>query len=302
MDHVLVIIVTYNGLKWMKKCLDSVRQSSIPLDTIIIDNGSTDGTQDFIKEKFPEMKFIQSDKNLGFGKANNIGMQYALDNDYDYIYLLNQDAWIFPDTIQILIDCHKRNPQYGILSPFQIEANMRHMDFNFNTYICSRCKDFVDDVYLNTLQEIYSVPMVMAAHWLISKKCLQIVGGFSPSFPHYGEDDNYIQRALFHNFKTGIVPAAKSIHDREYRKRTKNQYIYLDYIRNIIIASDIYNSYSHVFIMTLFRALKSIIVYRDILCIKYYINFLKSYRCLCKNRNDSKNHHAFLDSSKIQND
>ena len=59
MNQVLVIIVTYNGLKWMKKCLDSIRQSSIPLDTIIIDNGSTDGTQDFIKKEYPEMKFVQ---------------------------------------------------------------------------------------------------------------------------------------------------------------------------------------------------------------------------------------------------
>lgn len=299
MDHVLVIIVTYNGLKWMKKCLDSVRQSSIPLDTIIIDNGSTDGTQDFIKEEYPEMKFIQSDKNLGFGKANNIGMQYALDNDYDYIYLLNQDAWIFPDTIQILIDCHKRNPQYGILSPFQMEANLKHLDFNFNTHVCSHCKDFVDDAYLNRLQDIYSVPMVMAAHWLISKECLHKVGGFSPTFPHYGEDNNYADRAQYHNLLVGIVPKAKAVHDRENRKITNSQEIYRNYIGSLIIISNIYCIYPHILVRICHQFFKSFFTFHKISCVKYLINIFISYKKIQQNKMESKKVCAFLQQTNI---
>lgn len=298
MDHVLVIIVTYNGLKWMKKCLDSVRQSSIPLDTIIIDNGSTDGTQDFIKEEYPEMKFIQSDKNLGFGKANNIGMQYALDNDYDYIYLLNQDAWIFPDTIQILIDCHKRNPQYGILSPFQMEANLKHLDFNFNTHVCSHCKDFVDDAYLNRLQDIYSVPMVMAAHWLISKECLHKVGGFSPTFPHYGEDNNYADRALYHELLVGIVPKARAVHDRENRRITNKQKTYMNYIYDLIMMSNIYDFQSHSLIRSLYRNFKNLLFHHDISYIRHFIKLLNDYRYICHNKKASKIPHAFLNNIK----
>ena len=221
-------------------------------------------------------------------------MQYALDHDYAYIYLLNQDAWIFPDTIQILIDCHKRNPQYGILSPFQMEANMQHLDSNFNVHICSQCKDFIDDAYLNALQDVYSVPMAMAAHWLISKECLYKVGVFSPTFPHYGEDNNYANRILYHKFLMGIVPKAKAIHDRENRVKTKAQKAYLDYIGNLIIVSDIYNPYSFIFTRTIFRCMKTIFNYRNITCIKYSIKFLLQYNHLKYNKEVTKGLHAFL--------
>ena len=54
----------------------------------------------------------------------------------------------------------------------------------------------------------------MAAHWLITRKCIDTVGGFSPSFYHYGEDNNYIHRTNYWKLKVGIVPSAKAVHDR----------------------------------------------------------------------------------------
>lgn len=293
MTHILVIIVTYNGLKWMEKCLGSIRKSSVPLDTIIIDNGSTDGTQDFIRRGYPEMKFIQSDKNLGFGQANNIGMQYALDNSYDYVYLLNQDAWIFPNTIQILIDYHKQNPQYGILSPFQLQANMQYLDFNFNQ-ICAKCRDFINDVYFNRIKKSYNVDTVMAAHWLISKECLLKVGGFSPTFPHYGEDRNYTNRIHFHNLKVGIVPEAIGVHDRSDRKITVKQRIYMEFIGMLTDLSDIYLPRSHRFLRVLQRALRVGIVYKSITGFANLIKVFFLYKFIKSNRKNSKGIKAFL--------
>ena len=127
----LVVIVTYNAMQWAERCFDSLRKSTIVPDVFVVDNGSTDGTQTYIHEHYPEVIFQQSKENLGFGKANNIGLQYALDNEYDYVYLLNQDAWVMPDTFEKLIIVHKEHPEYGILSPFQMEANMEHIDKNF---------------------------------------------------------------------------------------------------------------------------------------------------------------------------
>ena len=216
---VLVITVTYNAMPWIGKFFESLKASTVPTDVIIIDNGSTDGTQEHIRQNYPEAHLVQSDSNLGFGKANNVGLKYAIENSYDYVYLLNQDAWIEKDCLGLLIDAHKRHSGYGILSPVQIQANGCHMDRNFLHTAAERTRgaSLLNDTYFGNTAEIYDVDEVMAAHWLISMECVRTVGGFSPAFYHYGEDYNYIDRAAYHGFKTGIVPKAIGIHDREDR-------------------------------------------------------------------------------------
>lgn len=221
-SSILTIIVTYNGMKWMDRCLRSVSESSMKVDILIVDNGSTDGTQEFIKNNYPDITFIQSQENLGFGKANNIGLQYAVDKCYDYVYLLNQDAWVEANTFETLILINKSRPEFGILSPVQIQGNGHKMDANFHKNVATRTmqRSFLEDLYFNNVADVYEVADVMAAHWLISKECLLATGGFSPAFRHYGEDDNFVDRAKYHGYKVGIVPSTKAVHDRETRKET----------------------------------------------------------------------------------
>ena len=83
MTTISVIVVTYNGLQWYDRCFSSLRQSNVPVSTVVVDNASNDGTVAYIKEHFPEIHLIESDKNLGFGGANNIGIRYALDQGCD---------------------------------------------------------------------------------------------------------------------------------------------------------------------------------------------------------------------------
>ena len=103
------------------------------------------------------MIFQQSAENLGFGRANNLGLQYALDNRYDYVYLLNQDAWIFPDTFETLVDISKRYPEYGIISPLQMNSDLYHIDVNIIQNTCSwySNKDLLNDMYNKTLWRNY---------------------------------------------------------------------------------------------------------------------------------------------------
>lgn len=237
----LVVIVTYNAMQWAERCFDSLRKSTIVPDVFVVDNGSTDGTQTYIQQNYPEVMFQQSKENLGFGKANNLGLQYALDNEYDYVYLLNQDAWVMPETFEKLIEISERNPCYGVLSPMQIQANGEHLDCNFvkNVIGYSQRSEplIIDDLFFGRKNEVYEVTYVMAAHWMISRKCLETVGGFSPTFPHYGEDDNYMGRVIYHNMKVVIVPHLSVVHDREGRKESKEKYIYMGYIRSLIYLS-----------------------------------------------------------------
>lgn len=214
----LVIVISYNSMPWAKKCYDSLRLSKVPCDVVTIDNGSTDGTQDYIRRNYPEVELIQSEMNLGFGKANNIGFQKAIDEGYEFVYLLNQDAWIMPETFEVLLNVSKKHPEYGILSPMHLQSDKNHFDKNFLRSVIGsyqqRGASFVNDLYNGRRLEIYEVSRVMAAHWLITRKCLEIVGGFSPTFPHYGEDDNYADRVNYWELKLGIVPEAKAVHDR----------------------------------------------------------------------------------------
>lgn len=222
--NVYAVIVTYNPKKWIDVCFNSLKNSSVSLKSIVVDNASTDGSSDIIRERFPEIDFIQAERNLGFGAANNIGIKKAYDNGADYIFLLNQDAWINQNSIAELIRSAELNKTYGIISPMHLNGNGNAFDYNFSKYIIpSKCKNIYSDIYLNKAKgNIYDVNFINAAAWLISRECIETVGGFNPSFFHYGEDDNYCERVLFHNLKIGVCPSSEIYHDRE--QRTSNNY------------------------------------------------------------------------------
>lgn len=242
-NQILVIIVTYNAMPWAERCFSSLRQSTVPCDVIVIDNGSTDGSQQYIRTHFPEAELIENNQNLGFGRANNIGLQKALDEGYEYAYLLNQDAWVLSDTFEQLIATSKAHPEYGVLSPMQLKADGLHFEDRFGRNIISRRQDtapfLIDDLYFQRKEAVYEVSFVMAAHWMITSKCLKTVGGFSPTFSHYGEDDNYLNRAKYWKFKIGIVPSAQAVHDRADSKWSAEKEMYImDYTWSLVEASN----------------------------------------------------------------
>ena len=233
MANVLVIIVTYNALKWIQRCLRSVEKSSLPADVVVIDNGSTDGTLPLIRTDFPGTRIIETGENLGFGAANNIGLRLALDEGYGFAYLLNQDAWLEKDTLEKLVAAHK--PEWGILSPMQMTALGRR-DPRFDKK-CGRYIDAATRGYHNDLL-VVEVPFVMAAHWLVSRKAIETVGGFSPAFKQYGEDDNWIHRLQWHKMYCGVVPAARAVHDRGGRRLSREKKMELKCIATVVKASD----------------------------------------------------------------
>lgn len=217
MIEVFVIVVTYNSLPWIDTCLRSCGEYKI----IIVDNNSSDQTISHVKSNFPSVHLLPQNGNLGFGQANNIGIKYALEQGAEYVFLLNQDAYLQEGCIETLIETHKKNITYGILSPIHLNGQGNRLDRNFSNYINYTANpDFYSDFVLKKpLLEIYEVPFVNAAGWLLSRDILEKVGGFDPIFFHYGEDDNYCQRARFHGFKIGVVPTTFLYHDRAERPK-----------------------------------------------------------------------------------
>lgn len=212
---IFVIVVTYNGETWIDKCFGSLRNSTIPVHSICIDNNSADASVQNVLSNFPEVELISLHENLGFGKANNIGIKKAIVAGADYVFLLNQDAWVNPDTIKTLVDNHLRNIDYGVLSPIHLNGKGDALDENFaNNMRPEITPGFLSDTYLGCQKLIYRTSYVNAAAWLVSKACLERVGGFDPIFSHYGEDDDYLNRVSFHGFSVGIVPQVVVFHDR----------------------------------------------------------------------------------------
>ncbi len=217
------IIVSHNGIQWYDSCFNSLRQSDVPVQIIVIDNASSDGTVEYIKTNYPEIILIESKDNLGFAKANNIGLRYALDHGGDYVFLLNQDAWLNQtDTISKLIQIYNQNPDYAILSPLQLYGSGKKIEHETLMYFARAAKtedDFISDLYFNRLKNLYAVPFACAVCWLLPVKTLKEIGGFDPIFYHYGEDDNYIQRVKYFGYKVGICPKVSVSHDIEQREK-----------------------------------------------------------------------------------
>ncbi|MFA7470917.1 MAG: glycosyltransferase family 2 protein [Weeksellaceae bacterium] len=218
------VIVTYNATRnnWIRKCLASLESSTVQSEIIVIDNASTDQTTEIIKKEFPKIKLIESQVNSGFGKANNIGISEALKSDTDFVFLLNQDAWVEPDTIEKLRNAADKSPDFGIISPIHLNGNGNTLDFNFSKQIApSSCPMLYSDFVLGKVEnKVYETKFVCAAAWLVSKECLRKVGGFNPTFYHYAEDDNYVHRLHYKGLKIGIYPQTKIYHDRQEREKS----------------------------------------------------------------------------------
>jgi GT2 family glycosyltransferase len=104
-----VVVVTWNALPWLEQCLDSVRGHEV----VVIDHGSTDGTLDFVRERYPEAQIVEQE-NKGMGGGNNAGMRVAAGR---YFFLLNSDAWVVGDGLAKLVAYADAHPEAAVVGP-----------------------------------------------------------------------------------------------------------------------------------------------------------------------------------------
>jgi N-acetylglucosaminyl-diphospho-decaprenol L-rhamnosyltransferase len=111
MAEVTAIVVTYNAAPWIERSLESVRGTEAEL--IVVDNGSTDGTVELVRERFPEARLVEQE-NRGFGAGNNAGMRLGSGR---YFLLLNPDAWLTGDALEQLVAFADAHPEAGVVGP-----------------------------------------------------------------------------------------------------------------------------------------------------------------------------------------
>ena len=260
MTRVLVIIVSYNGMPWLERCLGSVypgaKTCHFAPDLYVWDNDSTDGSADYVAKHFPGAHLVRSAENVGFAKANNMGFQYALDHGYDYVYLLNQHAWLAPGALETLVAAAQAHPDYAVLSPLQYQDGYQAFDSQFAK------------LYHGSVE----VKRIMAAHWLVPVGALKTVGPFEEElFPLYGQDDDWCNRVRYQGLKVGVVPGAKAVHDRALRQETKEKVIRRNYYTGSLIRlcdpnRPLWERFLFVCLFTLVKSVK----YGSLLPFKYF--------------------------------
>ena len=214
---IFCIIVTYNGTQWIRTTLDSLRKSSVQVFPVLIDNASTDGTVEIVEHNYPEVHLIKSDLNLGFGKANNLGLQYALANGAEYVFLMNQDVYVQEDSLGALLEACRRYPDFSVISPIHLNGNAQLLDHNFSVHITP--PEVPEEIVSGLLlypdsEKVFPVKYVNAAAWFMPISTVMQIGGFDPLFSHYGEDEHYLRRIAYHGGKVGVLLSSRVMHDR----------------------------------------------------------------------------------------
>lgn len=285
MHKVLVIVVTYNGREFLDRCLGSALKAGG--DLFVVDNASEDGSAEFVEENYPMAHLVRNGENIGFAKANNMGMEYALDHGYPYVYLLNQDAWIPADALTVMTGVAIRHPGVAIFSPMQMKADMKGYDSRFEKNVARRVS--------SSDSEVSIVPYVMAAHWLLPRRTIETVGGFAPIFPMYGEDENYCDRARHMRMNVAIVPSVSAVHDRAHREEPLEKRIYRDYYMGSLrrlcdVNVNIALRVPYVFVFTIVKSIR----YRSFQPWKGFVALMKQLPEVMRIRKASEEKHAFL--------
>lgn len=112
-----LILVNWNSFEYTNQCLVSLSNCIQNFEIIVVDNGSTDGSGEELKAKNPHIILIPSATNLGFAGGNNVGIKYAIDHSFEYIMLLNNDTFVAPDFLDVLVNYMDEHPEVGIIQP-----------------------------------------------------------------------------------------------------------------------------------------------------------------------------------------
>ena len=208
-QRVALVIVNFNGLDHLARCLESVRrQTTKPARTIVVDNGSSDGSAELIRERFPEVELILAGTNLGFAAANNLGAERAA--DCDWLALLNPDAFPQPEWLAELVRATEENPNYSCFGSHMRRADDPDvLDGTGDVYhvggMAWRRDNDRRAVKQRDRGEIFS-PCAAAA--LYPRALFVEAGGFDERFFAYYEDTDLAFRLRLRGHRSLYVPAA----------------------------------------------------------------------------------------------
>lgn len=237
--NVSIIIVSYNTKELLCNCLKSIFENTkdIFFEVIVSDNGSTDGSVEMIKDVFPQVKLLENNANLGFGKANNIAAEKASGK---YLFFLNSDTVLLNNAVKYFFDYAENNS-----SDYLLGSYLRYADRTISTsyggfinpFVWTLKKD-IYDFYPKILEKRLSqikekrekkelsekfVDFVTGADLFIKNDVFKTLGGFDGHFFMYHEDEDLGRTALKNGFKSKIIPKPKIVHLESASSKVKSK-------------------------------------------------------------------------------
>ena len=218
-----VVIVTFNGAPWIRGALASLRNSELPCTAVVVDNASSDDTVAIVRQDFPEAVLIASTDNTGFGCGNNVGISLALERGAEYIFLLNQDAFVTPTALGQLVEFLQQQPSYALVSPLHCSPDLTALDPQTQRgYLQRYAPGYLSDACLGRAKPFYDIRGINAAAWMVRSEAFRRVGGFDPIFFMYGEDDDLIARFEHLGELSALLPSSRIVHLRARSPRAKS--------------------------------------------------------------------------------
>ena len=206
--RVAVIILGYNSRRWLERCTQSILDATWPhVTAYYVDNGSQDGSFEFVRERFPGIRHIQTGANLGFAGGNNVGILAALREGHDYVMLLNADAWMEPDCLTEMVGVMESEPTLGFFSALILGYDDRRLDKNWMQFMRMnyRC---LQDLWSGSLDRWYPTDSGSGAAILIRSSMLRHIGLIDPVFFMYFEEIDLIRRGRYHGYGSGFSTRA----------------------------------------------------------------------------------------------
>lgn len=220
------IIVSWNAKRCLFECLESLEKelNEYHAEIIVVDNGSVDGSSEMVRERFPGVVLIENQENLGFAKANNIGI---LRSEGKYIYFVNSDVKILNGCIKLMTNYMEKHSNVGLLGPKVLNADhtIQPSCKHFPTLLRSFCRAVaLDSLFPKTRffegefmtcsssDTIQPVDIIVGCFWMVRRTAIEEVGLLDERFFIYSEDKDWCKR--FHEAGWAVIyfPEAKIIH------------------------------------------------------------------------------------------
>lgn len=218
---VSIIIVNWNGRRYLNECLTSVFHQTYPnYDVILVDNGSTDGSVEFVRKNCPKVKTIKLDRNYGFARGNNVGIEEALkDKNVKSIVSLNNDTKVDKNWLSELVKVAESNEKIGMCVPKILKMDnpaiidstggILKLGLKLGFIVTNRGCGEVDKGQYDEKLDIMGIG---GASGLYKREMLEEIGLFDESFFTYCEETELSWRANKKGWKARYVPASVVYH------------------------------------------------------------------------------------------
>ena len=227
---VAIVLVNWNSFELTKDSLESLRLTKFnDYDCIVVDNGSVDGSGDLIEKQFPNCIVLKSSTNKGFTGGNNLGIVYALQNDYEYIMMLNNDVFVEPDFLEPLIARLDQDSLIGAVQPLIYFHHDRNLIWNagstYNAFlgICSTPdynKKDPQRLFRNKEKEI---DWITGCAFMMRASTLKEIGLLKEGFFIYYEDVDLSFRIKAAGYELAYVPSSVIYHIAGISHKTKEK-------------------------------------------------------------------------------